>query len=225
MFLVHVVAGQNRRKNLPEYLRLFRVALQINPWQFFKSKQQTKHLRFNLKNQGALAKRVIEPGFWLREKIDFCLVIIQARLLIDSLLISWPMITLDDIPRESLTFKFIHASGPGGQHVNKASTAVELSIDLNSLGQPSGLINRLKLKNPSRVNKRGYLVLQVDNFRSQHRNRKQALEQFLEILNDAAKVPKRRIATSPTRSSKKKRLVKKKQRSVTKSNRKAPSFD
>ncbi len=135
------------------------------------------------------------------------------------------MITLDDIPRESLTFKFIHASGPGGQHVNKASTAVELSIDLNSLGQPSGLINRLKLKNPGRVNKRGYLVLQVDNFRSQHRNRKQALELFLKIINEAAKVPKRRIATSPTKSSKKKRLVKKKQRSVTKSNRKAPSFD
>ena len=135
------------------------------------------------------------------------------------------MITLDHIPRESLTFKFIHASGPGGQHVNKASTAVELSVAIDSLGQPSALINRLKLSNPSRVNKRGYLVIQVDSFRSQHRNRKQALELFLKILNDAAKVPKRRIATSPTRSAKKKRLVQKKQRGVTKSNRKAPSFD
>ena len=220
-----MVAGQDRRANLSEYLRLFRVTLQIDPRQFFRGKQQTKHLRFNLENQGVLAKRVVEPRFWLRKKIDFYLIIIQAGLLIDSLLFNWPMITLDDIPRESLTFKFIHASGPGGQHVNKASTAVELSIDLNILGQPSGLINRLKLKNPSRVNKRGYLVLQVDNFRSQHRNRKQALEQFLKILNDAAKVPKRRIATSPTRSAKNKRLVKKKQRSVTKSNRKTPSFD
>ena len=161
----------------------------------------------------------------MSERIDFYLVIIQSGLPKDSVLVNVPMITLDDIPRESLTFKFIHASGPGGQHVNKASTAVELSVAIHSLGQPSTLINRLKLNNPGRVNKRGYLVIQVDSFRSQHRNRKQALELFLKILNDAAKVPKRRIATSPTRSSKKKRLVRKKQRSVTKSNRKAPSFD
>ena len=135
------------------------------------------------------------------------------------------MITLDDIPKESLTFKFIHASGPGGQHVNKASTAVELTIDLNSLGQPSGLINRLKLKNPSRVNKRGYLVLQVDNFRSQHRNRKQALELFLKLINDAAKIPKKRIATKPTRSAKKRRLDAKKQRGSIKTHRKPPKLD
>ena len=87
MCLVHVVAGQNRRKNLPEYLRLLRVTLQIDPRQFFRGKQQTKHLRFNLENQCALAKRVIEPGFWLREKIDFCLVIIQADLPKDSFVI------------------------------------------------------------------------------------------------------------------------------------------
>ena len=161
----------------------------------------------------------------MTEKIGFYLVVIQSALPKDSLLVNVPMITLDDIPRESLTFKFIHASGPGGQHVNKASTAVELSVAIHSLGQPSTLINRLKLNNPGRVNKRGYLVIQIDSFRSQHRNRKRALELFLKILNDAAKVPKRRIATSPTRSSKKKRLVRKKQRSVTKSNRKVPSFD
>ena len=119
------------------------------------------------------------------------------------------MITLDDIPRESLTFKFIHASGPGGQHVNKASTAVELSIDLNSLGQPSRLINRLKLKNASRVNKRGYLVLQVDNFRSQHRNRKTP-ELFLKLLNDATRFQE--IPTKPTRSAKKALRCKKAER-------------
>ena len=225
MCLVHVVAGQNRRENLSEYLRLLRVTSQIGPRQFFRGKQKTKHLRFNLENQCALAKRVIEPGFWLREKIDFCLVIIQAVLPTDSFVISYPMITLDDIPRESLTFKFIHASGPGGQHVNKASTAVELSIDLNNLGQPSGLINRLKLKNPRRVNKRGYLVLQVDNFRSQHRNRKQALELFLRLINDAAKIPKKRIATKPTRSAKKRRLEAKKQRGSIKTHRKPPKLD
>ena len=135
------------------------------------------------------------------------------------------MITLDDIPRESLTFKFIHASGPGGQHVNKASTAVELSVAIHSLGQPSALINRLKLRNANRINKRDYLVIQVDSFRSQHRNRKQALELFLKILNDAARVPKRRIATKPTRSAKKKRLDAKKQRGSIKTQRKPPKLD
>ena len=135
------------------------------------------------------------------------------------------MITLDDIPRESLTFKFIHASGPGGQHVNKASTAVELSVPIHSLGQPSALINRLKLRNSNRINKRDYLVIQVDSFRSQHRNRKQALELFLKILNDAARVPKRRIATKPTRSAKKKRLDAKKQRGSIKTQRKPPKLD
>jgi len=135
------------------------------------------------------------------------------------------MITLDELPHESLKFKFINASGPGGQHVNKASTAVELTADLENLKLPYGVMNRLKLKYSSRINKRGKLIVQVDNFRSQHQNRKEAIAILLKMLNDAAKVPKRRIASSPTRSSKKKRLDKKKQRGVTKSHRKAPSYD
>ena len=135
------------------------------------------------------------------------------------------MITLEQLPLKSLKFKFINASGPGGQHVNKASTAVELAADLDQLNLPYGLMTRLKLKYHSRINKQGKLIIQVDKFKSQHQNRKQATTLLLNMLNNAAKVPKRRVATSPTKSSKRKRLDKKKQRSLTKSRRKTPFLE
>ena len=135
------------------------------------------------------------------------------------------MITLEQLPLKSLKFKFINASGPGGQHVNKASTAVELAADLDELKLPFGLMSRLKLQNHRRINKQGKLIIQVDKFKSQHQNRKQATTLLLNMLNNAAKVPKRRVATSPTKSSKRKRLDKKKQRSLTKSRRKAPFLE
>ena len=109
--------------------------------------------------------------------------------------------------------------------MNKASTAVELTADLDGLALPYGLMNRLKLKYRSRINKRGKIIVQVDSFRSQHQNRKEATAILLDMLNDAAKVPKRRVATSPTKSSKRKRLDKKKQRGLIKSRRKAPSLE
>ena len=135
------------------------------------------------------------------------------------------MITLEQLPLKSLKFKFINASGPGGQHVNKASTAVELAADLDELKLPYGLMTRLKLQYHSRINKQGKLIIQVDNFKSQHQNRKQATTLLLNMLNNAAKMPKRRVATSPTKSSKRKRLDKKKQRSLTKSRRKTPFLE
>ena len=135
------------------------------------------------------------------------------------------MITLEQLPSKSLKFKFINASGPGGQHVNKASTAVQLAADLDELKLPYGLMTRLKLQYHSRINKQGKLIIQVDNFKSQHQNRKQATTLLLNMLNNAAKMPKRRVATSPTKSSKRKRLEKKKQRSLTKSRRKAPFLE
>ena len=135
------------------------------------------------------------------------------------------MITLNEIPKESLKFKFVNASGPGGQHVNKASTAVELTVDLDSLNLPYPVMNRLKLKYSNRISKRRKLIVQVDNFRSQHQNRKEATAILIKILNDALRVSKKRIATSPTKSSQKKRLDRKKRRGVTKSGRKPPSID
>jgi len=135
------------------------------------------------------------------------------------------MITLEEIPLECLKFKFINASGPGGQHVNKASTAVELSVDLDSLPFAHGVIRRLKTKHQGKINKLGRLIIQVDSFRSQLQNRKQATDRLIGMLNEVRKPPKKRIATKPTNSSKKKRLDNKKRKGQKKSQRKSPRLD
>ncbi len=135
------------------------------------------------------------------------------------------MITLDEIPLECLKFRFINASGPGGQHVNKASTAVELSVDVDSLPFSHGLIKRLKIKHRRKVNKLGRLIIQVDSFRSQLQNRKQATDRLIGMLNEVKSPPKKRIPTSPTKSSKKKRLDNKKRKGLKKAERRSPIFE
>lgn len=129
------------------------------------------------------------------------------------------------IAEEALEFRFVHASGPGGQHVNKASTAVELRVDLSLLSLPPDAARRLRTQQRNRINKQGRLVIHADQFRSQLANRKDAVDRLQDMLRTASVRPKKRIATRPSRSARKRRMDTKKKRGQTKQQRKKPSLD
>ncbi len=125
-----------------------------------------------------------------------------------------------------LNFKAIRSSGAGGQHVNKASTKVELSFNLNDSNvfdeeQKSILKSNLK----SRLTKDHELRLQCEESRSQHKNKELVIQRFLELIHQALKVPKKRKPTKIPESVKLKRMEAKKQLAEKKASRKPPEID
>ncbi len=128
-------------------------------------------------------------------------------------------------PRE-LEESFIRASGPGGQNVNKVSTAVQVRLDLRRDGSlPERLRARLERLESGRVTTEGVLVLTAQRHRSQDRNRQEALDRVVEMLRAAAVRIPPRIATRPSRAEKRRRVEGKVKRGETKRLRTTPDQD
>ena len=130
------------------------------------------------------------------------------------------------IDRAELVEQFVRASGPGGQHVNKAATAVQLRFDVaGSPSLPDDVRRRLRKLAAGQINADGVLVIDARRYRSRERNRQDALGRLVGLLHQAAKPPKRRRRTRPTLASKRRRLESKRQQSEKKRRRRTVDPD
>lgn len=144
-----------------------------------------------------------------------------ARCYHDGMIRITPQLAIDE---REIGLQFIRASGPGGQNVNKVATAVQLRFDVaHSPSLPEDVRARLMRLTGSRLTTEGELIIEAKRFRTQERNRQDAIKRLVELIRQAAEKPRARIATKPTLASKKRRLESKKQRAEIKRGRGAVS--
>jgi ribosome-associated protein len=139
-----------------------------------------------------------------------------------------PLVVTPDIsiPDEEFEWKFIRASGPGGQNVNKVASAVQLRFLLpQNTSLPVAARNRLRGLAGQKINDDGTILISARSERSQEQNRRDALERLAELIRSALIEPKIRRKTRPTKASKERRIDTKKRRSDTKQGRGKKSWD
>lgn len=129
------------------------------------------------------------------------------------------MIRVSDIPESEIEFAAIRASGPGGQNVNKVSSAIHLRFDVRSSSLPDAVKVKILRMRDTRISTEGVIVIKAQKFRSQEKNRLESLVRLDELLQKSQHVETPRRQTRPPRSSVRKRLEGKKKQGSVKKNR------
>lgn len=129
------------------------------------------------------------------------------------------------IPLREIRFEAIKAQGPGGQNVNKVSTAVRLFFDIKASSLPDFYKQRLLKLSDQRISQSGVITIKAQGTRSREQNKQDALARLQELICSVAHTNKKRIATKPGRSAKKRRLDQKTRRGKIKANRQKVNLD